>query len=127
MAKSPMESFEIPQELRNIAETNVEQARKSFEKFIETAQKTAAGVEGQAEAARENVKTMTEKAMKIAEDNVTASLDYAQRVVRAQDVGEMMRIHAEYVQSQMRALAEQAQEFGQSVTKAALDAVRPKF
>lgn len=37
-----------------------------------------------------------------------------------------MRLHSEYVQAQMRALAEQATEMGQMVGKAAMDAARPK-
>lgn len=37
-----------------------------------------------------------------------------------------MRLHTEYVQGQMRALAEQASEMGQTVTRAAMDATKPK-
>jgi hypothetical protein len=37
-----------------------------------------------------------------------------------------MRLHSEYVQAQMRALAEQATEMGQIVGKAAMDATSPK-
>jgi hypothetical protein len=38
----------------------------------------------------------------------------------------MMRLHSEYVQMQMRALAEQASEMGQTVGRTAMEAVRPK-
>jgi hypothetical protein len=37
-----------------------------------------------------------------------------------------MRLHSEFVQAQMRALAEQASEMGQAVGKAAMDAAKPK-
>jgi len=37
-----------------------------------------------------------------------------------------MRLHSDYVQSQMRALAEQASEMGQIVGRAAMDAAKPK-
>ncbi|MBV9457935.1 MAG: phasin, partial [Bradyrhizobium sp.] len=39
---------------------------------------------------------------------------------------EMMRLHAEYVQAQMRALAEQASEMGQTVGRTAMEATRSK-
>ncbi|WP_431197377.1 phasin family protein [Streptococcus pneumoniae] len=39
---------------------------------------------------------------------------------------EVMKLHSEYVQSQMRALAEQASEMGQIVSRAAMDATNPK-
>jgi hypothetical protein len=37
-----------------------------------------------------------------------------------------MRLHGDYVQAQMRSLAEQASEMGQIVSRAALDAAKPK-
>ncbi len=55
-----------------------------------------------------------------------ASLAYAQQLIHAADITDVMRLHTEYVQTQMKALAEQASEIGQAVTKAALDATKPK-
>jgi hypothetical protein len=37
-----------------------------------------------------------------------------------------MKLHSEYVQAQMRSLAEQASEMGQIVSRAAIDAAKPK-
>jgi hypothetical protein len=39
-------------------------------------------------------------------------------------MAEMMRLHGEFVQAQMRALAEQAAEMGQAVSRAAMDATK---
>ncbi|WP_436423994.1 phasin family protein, partial [Enterococcus faecium] len=61
-----------------------------------------------------------------AEKNVQTSLAYAQQLIHAKDLTEVMRLHTEYVQGQMRALAEQASEMGQTVTRAAMDAAKPK-
>jgi hypothetical protein len=44
----------------------------------------------------------------------------------AKDLTEVMRLHSEYVRSQMRSLAEQASEMGQAVSRAAMDATKPK-
>ena len=44
----------------------------------------------------------------------------------AKDLAEVMRLHSEYVQAQMRTLAEQASEMGQIVSRAAMDAAKPK-
>jgi hypothetical protein len=38
-----------------------------------------------------------------------------------------MRLQTEFVKSQMQALTEQAQELGQTASKAAMDAAKPKF
>jgi hypothetical protein len=57
---------------------------------------------------------------------VQSSLDYAQSLLHAKDLTEAMRLHGEFVQAQMRALAEQATEMGQVVSRAAMDAAKPK-
>ncbi len=118
--------FEIPKEMRSLAEASFEQARKAFESFIGTAQQTAASLGGQSEAARASAKDISAKAITFAERNVQASLAYAQSLVQAKDLPEVLRLHTEYVQAQMKALAEQASELGQTVTRAALDATKPK-
>ena len=75
---------------------------------------------------RTGAKDMGAKAISYAEKNMQASLDYAQALVHAKDLTEVMRLHSEYVQGQMQALAEQAREMGQIATRAAMDAAKPK-
>lgn len=119
------DQFEIPKELRSMAEAGFEQARKSFERFISGAQQAASAIEDRSEAARANAKEISTKAMGFAEKNVAASLDHAQQLLQAKDLPDIMRIHSEYVQAQMRNLAEQASEMAQAVSKAAMEAAKP--
>jgi phasin len=118
--------FEIPKEMRSMAEASFDQARKAFEKFVSSAQATAGTIEERGETVRAGAKDIGSKAMSYAEKNVQASLDYAQSLLQAKDLTEIMRLHSEYVQAQMRALAEQASEMGQIVSRAAMDAAKPK-
>jgi phasin len=118
--------FEIPKEMRSMAEASFEQARKAFDSFIGSAQQTASSLGGRGETARASAKDISSKAISYAEKNVQASLAYAQSLIHAKDLSEVMRLHTEYVQAQMKALAEQASEMGQTVTKAAMDVAKPK-
>jgi phasin len=118
--------FEIPKEMRSMAEASVDQARKAFEKFVATAHETAGSIEQRGASARAGAKDIGAKAMSYAEKNVQASLDYAQSLLHAKDLSDVMRLHGDYVQAQMRALAEQASEFGQIVSRAAMEAAKPK-
>jgi phasin len=118
--------FEIPKEMRAMAEASVEQARKNFEKFLESAQATAGSLEERGATVRAGAKDIGAKAIACAEKNVQASLDHAQSLVHAKDLAEVMRLHSEYVRAQMRALTEQASEMGQIVSRAAMDAAKPK-
>ena len=126
MSEPERERFEIPKEMRSMAEASFEQARKGFEKFLATAQQTAGSIEERGATVRAGAKEISSKAIANAEKNVQASLDYAQSLVHAKDLTEVMRLHSEYVQSQMRALAEQASEMGQIVSRAAMEAAKPK-
>jgi phasin len=126
MDQDGRDRFEIPKEMRSIAEASFDQARKAFEHMLASAQQTATTIEDRGVAVRANAKDITSKAVGFAERNVTAALDYAQQLVHAKDLSDVLRLHTEYVQAQMKALAEQASELGQSVAKAAQDATKPK-
>lgn len=109
-----------------MAEASVEQARKAFENFLTSAQATAGSMEERGATVRAGAKDIGTKAIAYAEKNVQASLDYAQSLLHAKDLPEVMRLHSEYVQAQMRSLAEQASEMGQIVSRAAMEAAKPK-
>ena len=126
MSETGREHFEIPKEMRSMAEASFDQARKAFEKFLENAQQTAGSIEERGATVRAGARDVSSKAFSYAEKNVQASLDYAQALLHAKDLTEVMRVHSEYVQAQMRSLAEQASEMGQIVSRAAMEAAKPK-
>ena len=126
MSEPMREGFEIPKEMRSMAEASVEQARRTFEKFLASAHETAGSMEERGATVRAGAKDIGAKVMAYAEKNVQASLDYAQSLTHARDLTEVMKLHSEYVQGQMRSIAEQASEMGQIVSRAAMEAAKPK-
>lgn len=126
MSEEGRDRFEIPKDMRSMAEASFEQARKAFENFLAGAQETASKIEGHNETLRSGAKDISAKAVSFAEANVQASLDHAQKLMSAKDLAEVMRLHSEYVQGQMKTLAEQASEMGQIMSRAAMDAAKPK-
>jgi phasin len=126
MSDEGRDRFEIPKEMRSMAEASFEQARTAFGKFVATAQAAAGSLEERNATVRAGAREVGQKAITYAEKNVQASLAYAQSLLKARDLTEVMRLHSEYVQGQMRSLAEQASEMGQLVSKAAMDAAKPK-
>lgn len=119
-------NFEIPQNMKDMAEAGFDQARKAFDNFMGAAQKTASQFEEQGAAARASAKELSAKAASFAETNIKASLDYAERLFKAKDLPEVLKLHTDHVQDQMRSFAEQASEMGQAVTRAAMDATKPR-
>jgi phasin len=126
MSQEGRDRFEIPKDMQSMAEAGFDQTRQAFEKFLAGAQQTASSIEERGATVRAGARDIGSRAMSYAEKNVQASLDYAQALLHARDLTEMMRLHSEYVQAQMRSLAEQASEMGQIVSRAAMDAAKPK-
>lgn len=126
MSENGQKHFEIPKEMRSMADAGLEQARKTFEKFIEGAQVAAESLSARTATVGAGAKDASAMAFSYAEKNVQASLDYAQSLVHAKDLSEVMRLHREYVQAQMHSLAEQASDMGQIVSRTAMDAAKPK-
>ena len=79
-------SFDIPQNMKDFAEAGFDQARKAFENFMSAAQKTASTFEDQGQAAQASAKELSGKAVGFAEANVRASLDHAERLLKAKDM-----------------------------------------
>jgi phasin len=122
-----MPNFEIPVQMRQFAEQSVEQAKKAVDGIMAAAHKAVATVEGQASAAQAGVKDAGERAMAFAEQNVANSFDFAQKLARAKNIQEVMALQSEYMKAQMQTFSEQAREIGQTATKAAMDAAKPKL
>ncbi|MGA2999278.1 phasin family protein [Bradyrhizobium sp.] len=126
MAGEERDRFEIPKDMRSMAEASFDLARKSFGKFIAGAQAAADSLSARTATVGAGAKDVSAMAFSYAEKNVQASLDYAQALVHAKDLSEVMGLHREYVQAQMRAVAEQASEMGQIMSRTATDAAKAK-
>jgi phasin len=124
MSMNGPQQFHVPPEMRALAEKSVEQAKQAIEGFITAAHRTVSTLEGQAETARKGAKDVGEKAMDFAQKNITSSFDFAQKLVRAKDLQEMLELQASYIKTQMQVLAEQAKELGQSTSKMATDPMK---
>jgi phasin len=107
-------SQEIPSQVRNLAEKNVEQAREAFLGFVGAAQKATGATEMLPPAAKN---TMT-KAMLFAEENVKAAFDLAEKLVRAKDAQEIFALQTEFATSRLTAMQTQAMELGAAVQEA---------
>jgi len=126
MDKDAMPHFEIPADMRAMAEKSVDQARLAFNTFMTAAQEAVATFEGQTKAAQAGARDLSEKALGYAERNVANTLAFADRLVHAKDAQEFVRLQTEFIQAQLKELGAQAKELGESATKMAMKAGPPK-
>lgn len=117
MANDANPKFEIPNEMRDFAEKSVEQARKAFDSFMDAAQKASTTLETQQEEVGERARIANASAVAYAEANIAATFAYAQKLVRAKDLHEMVAIQTEFAKSQVETLTKQMNEKGQSSSR----------
>ncbi len=118
MTKS-IPNYEIPAEMRDLAEKSVEQAKTAFDGFIGAANKAVAAADTQTSAAHHQSADLAKRAVNYAEQNVAAAFDLAQRLVKAKDVQEVIHIQTEFVKAQVASLQSQLTEFGSTVQETA--------
>ncbi|HEY0290891.1 MAG TPA: phasin family protein [Hansschlegelia sp.] len=104
--------YDIPNEMRDFADQSVEQARKAFDGFLEVAFKASNAIESQAASTHDNLRSVAGAAVSYAEQNVTASFVYAQKLVRATSLEEIMKIQAEFAKNQIETLTRQVRDMG---------------
>ena len=126
MAKDPFEQFAIPNEMRTFAEQSVTQARQAFDGFIQAANQALGQFQGHAQVARSGAQEVVQKSMTYAEQNVAATFDFAQKLMRAKDAAEVMSLQSEYLSRQMQTISAQVQDLGQTAAKMAMDVGKPK-
>jgi phasin len=109
--------FEIPAEMRALAEKSVEQAKQAFDIFISAAQHAVNAAETQAVNAQAGAKEMGELAIGFAERNITSSFVFAQKLLQAKEPKDVVALHTDYVNSQIATLTDQAKELSQRAAK----------
>jgi phasin len=114
-----MKPFEVPAEMRKFAEQSVEQARQAFDRFISAAHEAVTDLEGRAQAARSGALDVGGRAMSFAERNMAASFEFAQKLVQAKDVEEVVRLQTDYVKAQIQALNEQTKDLADAAARIA--------
>jgi phasin len=118
MADQPFNDF-IPPDMRKFADQSVQQAKKAFDDLMNATRTAVSTFEGQASSAQATALELHRKVVGFSERNVSASLEFAQSLLRAKTPEDVMKLHADYVKSQMQTLAEQARDLGQHAAKAA--------
>jgi hypothetical protein len=116
------QKFEIPHELRQLAEENVERARQLYLQFMDgVGQAMTSWSSASSDVIAPAFHEVRERAVKLANENADAAFTLAKEVAQAKDLHELIDLQTRYVQSQMKWYADQTQEFGRSMARALTD------
>src|SRR5205085_12636752 len=117
------QSFEIPQQLRELAEKNVEQASAAYGQFM-NAMTQAMNMWWSALPPNEmtsGFKAVQDRAVRFAKQNADAGFALASSLA----IQDVLDLQTHYAQSQMHTYALQAQELGRSMADAVKNKTEP--
>lgn len=118
---NPNVPLEVPQQLRDLAERNVEQARAAYGQFMDAMEQATSIWLGALppNEAMSGFKVVQERAVRFAKQNAEACFTMASELASAKDIPDIFAIQIRFAQTQMQAYALQSQELGRLMVEAA--------
>jgi phasin len=111
--------MEVPAPVREFAEKSVNQAEQAISSFMESASKSVAMMPGP-------MTDVAKQALAITEANLKASFDHARKLMKAQDIDEVMTLQSEFMRKQVGTVTDQFQRMTGGTASAAEDASSEK-
>jgi hypothetical protein len=115
------QNFEIPQQVRELAERNVQAAQTAYSQLMD-AMSQAMNMWSTSMPTNDvtaGFKAVQDRATKIAKQNAEAAFTLASDIASARDIQQILELQSRFAQTQMQAYAAQAQELGRIVMDAA--------
>ena len=118
--------FEIPKQLRELAEKNVEQARAAYAQFMDAmTQAMSVWSTAPSNVMTSGFRDVQELAIRFAKENAEAGFALASELANAKDIQGVMTLQSRYAQTQLQSYARQAQELGRLMAEA-VRSMKPK-
>jgi hypothetical protein len=109
MAENP---FEIPQQMRDLAEQNIKQAHAAYDQLTDFVTKAVGAWMGAMPASPmvAGFKEVQDRAAEIAKKNADSAFALVEKIAKAQNFQEILALQTQFTQDQMRAFTTQMQE-----------------
>ena len=115
--------FQIPRQMRDLAEQNIKQAHAAYEQLTDFVTKAVGAWAGALPASPvvAGFKEVQDRAAEIAKKNADSAFALVEKIAKAQNFQEILTLQTQFAQDQMKALTTQTQEFqkliGETVQK----------
>ncbi len=118
--------FEMPKQLRELAEKNVEQARAAYAQFMDAmTQAMSAWSTAPSSMMTSGFSDVQELAIRFAKENAEAGFALARELANAKDIQGVLSLQSRYAQTQVQSYAHQAQELGRLIAEA-VQSLKPR-
>jgi phasin len=110
MASDAFMKPEVPESVRDMMKMSIEQAKKAFETFAATSEKTWKTLETSSKTAGAGLRALNEKIAEITRENTEANFAHALKLAESKDISQAMEMQAEHARKQMDNFVKQIEE-----------------
>ena len=114
-------NYDVAEQMRAFAEQGMDQARKAFDSYMDTVQKTMGTIESSSNELQAKTTDASKKAMGLAEEHMSAAFSQAEKLVTAKDPQEALDLQTSYIREQIEAANKQASTMGEDAAKVMKD------
>ena len=116
MANDAFMKPEVPDAFRELMRVSIEQAKRAFDTFAATSEKTWKTLKP-ARSARSGLRSLDEKIAEITRNNAEANFALAMKLAESKDVGQAMELQTEHARKQMESFVHQIEEIRDLATQ----------
>ena len=101
MANDAFMKTEVPDSFRDLMKVSIEQAKRAFDTFAATSEKTWKTFETSSRTVSSGLRSLNEKIAEITRSNAEANFALAMKLAESKDVGQAMELQTEHARKQM--------------------------
>jgi len=117
--------FEVPEQMRALAEKGVSQARDNYAKFKDVAESNNSTIEAVFANASKGASEVSAKLMEMMKANTTAALDFAQELIGVKTPSEALELWSAHAKKQFETFTAFSKELAELSQKVATETVEP--
>ncbi|UYO53137.1 phasin [Rhodopseudomonas palustris] len=117
--------FQLPEQVRAFAEKGVSQARESYAKLKDVAETQNGTIEAVFTSASKGATDYSTKVFDFVKANTSASFDFAQSLIGAKTLPDVMELWTSHAKKQIETLTAQTKELTELTQKVAAETVEP--
>jgi phasin len=110
MANDTFMKPEMPESMRDLMKMSIEQAKRAFDTFAATNEKTWKSLESSSQSAGAGLRSLNEKIVSITRDTAEANFALALKLAETKDMGKALELQADYARKQMEQFVHQLEE-----------------
>ena len=108
---------ELPDSIRGIMKSSIEQARKAFDSFVSTSENMLHGLDTSSNPVADSLKTLNEKVASFTKQNAEANFNLAIRLADARQLSDIVELQNAYMREQMETFSRQLEELRELTVK----------